>query len=79
MSKKNTIRKSTKQVKHISQGGFRNSSFRQLPDVVLQMPQIFLFDMRDYMQSLESAKQIDYPSRSVVYRSIPTSNRNLIL
>lgn len=79
MSKKNTIRKSTKQVKHISQGGFRNSSFRQLPDVVLQMPQIFLFDMRDYMQSLESAKQIDYPSRSRLYDMYESAQLDLHL
>ena len=56
MSKKNTLRKNNKSVKHISQGGFRDNGFRQLPDVVLQMPQIFLFDMRDYMQSLVFAK-----------------------
>lgn len=79
MSKKNTIRKSTKQVKHISQGGFRNSSFRQLPDVVLQMPQIFLFDMHDYMQSLESAKQIDYPSRSRLYDMYESAQLDLHL
>ena len=79
MSKKNTLRKNNKSVKHISQGGFRDNGFRQLPDVVLQMPQIFLFDMRDYMQSLESAKQIDYPSRTRLYDMYESAQLDLHL
>ena len=38
---KNTRNNSTK---HISQGGMRVPNGQRLPDVVLQMPEIFLFD-----------------------------------
>ena len=49
---------------HIVQGGMRTSTTQKLPDVVLQMPEIFLFDMKAYMNSVIMAKSIDYSNRT---------------
>lgn len=40
---------------------------QRLPDVVLQMPEIFMFDMKAYMNSLTLAKSIDYSNRARLY------------
>ena len=53
--------------KHISQGGMRVPNGQRLPDVVLQMPEIFLFDMNAYMTSVTLAKSIDYSNRTRLY------------
>ena len=53
--------------KHISQGGMRVPNGQRLPDVVLQMPEIFLFDMNAYMSSVTLAKSIDYSNRTRLY------------
>ena len=51
----------------ITQGGFRQPAGMRLPDVVLQMPEIFMFDLNAYMSSINHAKSIDYPSRTRLY------------
>ena len=61
---KNTRGKSTKQ---ITQGGMRVPNGQRLPDVVLQMPEIFLFDMNAYMNSVTLAKSIDYSNRTRLF------------
>lgn len=38
-----------------------------LPDIILQMPSLFMFDMNSYMQSINSAKAIDFSSRVLLY------------
>lgn len=40
---------------------------QRLPDVVLQMPEIFLFDMNTYMNSVTLAKSIDYSNRTRLF------------
>ena len=40
---------------------------QRLPDVVLQMPEIFLFDMNSYMNSVTLAKSIDYSNRTRLF------------
>ena len=37
------------------------------PDIILQMPELFFFDMNNYMQSINSAKAIDFYSRVQLY------------
>ena len=56
--------------KRIQQGGSLRSSSGSayhVPDVVLQMPELFLFDLQKFQNSLLRAKQIDFPSRSRLY------------
>lgn len=52
---------------HIVQGGMRTSTTQKLPDVILQMPEIFLFDMKAYMNSVIMAKSIDYSNRTRLF------------
>lgn len=44
-----------------------SSSPYQVPDIVLQTPEIFLFDLQKFQSSLLLAKQIDQPSRTRLY------------
>lgn len=53
--------------KLITQGGMRVHDSQRLPDVVLQMPEIFLFDMNAYMSSVTLAKSIDYSNRTRLF------------
>lgn len=56
--------------KRIQQGGGLGSSSGSsyhVPDVVLQMPELFLFDLQKLQNSLRQAKQIDHPSRARLY------------
>lgn len=56
--------------KRIQQGGGLGSSSGSsyhVPDVVLQMPELFLFDLQKFQYSLRQAKQIDHPSRARLY------------
>ena len=62
--KKKKIQTPTKQ---ITQGGMRIPNGGRLPDVVLQMPEIFLFDMNSYISSVTQAKSIDYSNRTRLY------------
>lgn len=46
----------------------RDTGFRYTePDIILQMPELFMFDMRAYMNSLDAAKSIDFYSRVRLY------------
>lgn len=65
MKKKKTQKNDSTQ--HISQGGMNVPAGHRLPDVVLQMPEIFYFDMNAYMSSVNLAKSIDYSNRTRLY------------
>lgn len=47
----------------IVQGGFRKVEGYRPPDVFLQMPELFMFNMKDYMESIRSAKSVDFSYR----------------
>lgn len=51
----------------ILQSGMRLEGGMRQPDVVLQMPEIFMFNMNSYMSAVKSAKSIDYANRSKLY------------
>lgn len=61
--------------RRITEGGLlaqpadRNTNSRTWiePDIILQMPELFWFDMRTYMSSLDAAKSIDFYSRVRLY------------
>lgn len=64
---KNNNNKRNRSTGQITQGGMRVPNGQRLPDVVLQMPEIFLFDMNAYMSSITLAKSIDYSNRTRLY------------
>ena len=45
----------------------RTEPGQRQPDVILQMPEVFMFDMKAYMSSLLLAKSIDYSNRARLY------------
>lgn len=51
----------------ILQSGLRLQEGMRQPDVVLQMPEIFMFNMTSYMSAVKSAKSIDYSNRAKLY------------
>lgn len=53
--------------RHIKQGGMRTQQGERMPDIVLQMPEIFLFDMNAYMNAVTQAKSIDCSCRTRLY------------
>ena len=53
--------------KRILQGGLLVPKGQRPPDIVLQMPEIFYFDMNAYMNSVKAAKGIDYSNRVRLY------------
>jgi len=68
-----------KKSKIITQGGMRTDNGQRLPDVVLQMPEIFFFDMNAYMNSLTLAKSIDYGNRVRLYDMYESATLDLHL
>lgn len=61
MAKKRTFQK------RITEGGMRQIGSYQAPDIILQMPEVFMFDLSKYMASVRSAMSIDYPNRVRLY------------
>ncbi len=53
--------------KRITQGGMLTSPGQRQPDIVLQMPEVFFFDMKAYMASVKAAQGIDYSNRVRLY------------
>lgn len=51
----------------ITQGGMRVEKGQRLPDVILQMPEIFLFDLNAYMNAVTQARSIDYSCRTRLF------------
>lgn len=51
----------------IIQGGMLVPQGMRQPDIVLQMPEIFMFDVNAYMQSVKAARGIDFSNRARLY------------
>ena len=49
------------------------------PDIVLQMPEIFMFDMNAYMQSVKAARGIDFSNRARLYDMYDSASLDLHL
>ena len=49
------------------------------PDIVLQMPEIFMFDMNAYMQSVKTARGIDFSNRVRLYDMYDSASLDLHL
>lgn len=63
----------------IIQGGMLVSQGMRQPDIVLQMPEIFMFDMNAYMQSVKAAKGIDFSNRARLYDMYDSASLDLHL
>lgn len=70
-------RKNTR--KRIIQGGLVDVRNTRQPDVVLQMPEIFYFDMNAYINSVKSALNIDFTNRVRLYDMYESSMLDLHL
>ena len=51
----------------ITQGGYISQPGLRQPDVVLQMPELFHFNLETYMNAVNAAKSIDYSNRVRLY------------
>ena len=63
----------------IVQGGYRRSEGNRPPDVFLQMPELFMFNMKDYMESVRSAKSIDFSYRVKLFDMYESAQLDLHL
>ena len=63
----------------IIQGGMLVPQGMRQPDIVLQMPEIFMFDMNAYMQSVKAAKGIDFSYRARLYDMYDSASLDLHL
>ena len=52
---------------HLTTGGVTNTSVQSAPDIIMQMPEIFFFDIRKFVESVRSAQNIDYTYRVELY------------
>lgn len=59
--------KKKKKNNRIHQGGMLMAPEERQPDIVLQMPELFHFDLNKYMNAVNSAKGIDYSNRVRLY------------
>lgn len=63
----------------IVQGGFRKIAGNRPPDVFLQMPELFMFNMKDYMDSVRNAKSIDFSYRVKLFDMYESAQLDLHL
>ena len=63
----------------IIQGGMLVPQGTSQPDIVLQMPEIFMFDMNAYMQSVKAARGIDFSNRARLYDMYDSASLDLHL
>lgn len=63
----------------IIQGGMLVPQGTRQPDIVLQMPEIFMFDMNAYMQSVKAARGIDFSNRARLYDMYDSASLDLHL
>ena len=63
----------------IIQGGMLVPQGMRQPDIVLQMPEIFMFDMNAYMQSVKTARGIDFSNRARLYDMYDSASLDLHL
>lgn len=66
--------KTAKKKRRITTGGVTYTApmlggtpYAREPDIILQMPELFYFDMSSYIQSLNAAKAIDFYNRTRLY------------
>lgn len=65
--------------KRLTQGGLLNPQGHRPPDIVLQMPEIFFFDMNAYMNAVKAAHGIDYSNRVRLYDMYDSARLDLHL
>lgn len=65
--------------KKIVQGGLRKVEGYRPPDVFLQMPELFMFNMKDYMDSVRSARSIDFSYRVKLFDMYESAQLDLHL
>lgn len=65
--------------RRITQGGMLVKAGERQPDVVLQMPELFHFNLQHYMNAVTSAKGIDYSNRVRLYDMYESANFDLHL
>ena len=63
----------------IIQGGMLVPQGMRQPDIVLQMPEIYMFDMNAYMQSVKAARGIDFSNRARLYDMYDSASLDLHL
>lgn len=63
----------------IIQGGMLVPQGMRQPDIVLQMPETFMFDMNAYMQSVKAARGIDFSNRARLYDMYDSASLDLHL
>ena len=75
----NRKRKNSPKQGKIIQGGMLVPQGMRQPDIVLQMPEIFMFDMNAYMQSVKAARGIDFSNRARLYDMYDSASLDLHL
>lgn len=63
----------------ILQGGMMAQQGTRVPDVVLQMPEIFFFDMGTYMRAVNAANSVDFSNRVRLYDMYESARLDLHL
>lgn len=63
----------------IIQGGMLVPQGTRQPDIVLQIPEMFMFDMNAYMQSVKAAREIDFSNRARLYDMYDSASLDLHL
>ncbi len=63
----------------IIQGGMLVPQGTRQPDIVLQIPEMFMFDMNAYMQSVKAARGIDFSNRARLYDMYDSASLDLHL
>lgn len=63
----------------IIQGGMLVPQGMRQPDIVLQIPEMFMFDMNAYMQSVKAARGIDFSNRARLYDMYDSASLDLHL
>lgn len=63
----------------ILQGGMMAQQGARVPDVVLQMPEIFFFDMGTYMRAVNAANSVDFSNRVRLYDMYESARLDLHL
>ena len=63
----------------IRQGGMLQPAAARIPDVVLQMPEIFFFDMGVYLRAVTAASSIDFSNRVRLYDMYESARLDLHL
>lgn len=63
----------------IRQGGMLQPAAARIPDVVLQMPEIFFFDMGVYQRAVTAASSIDFSNRVRLYDMYESARLDLHL